>query len=54
LSYVAQIWFYRFAVWVVPIVVLVVARRICFELQGKEHVEHERHRAELEGQVAQT
>jgi ubiquinol-cytochrome c reductase cytochrome b subunit len=46
LSYVGQIWFYRVAVWVVPIVIGLVAYRVCIELQRGEHVELERKRAE--------
>jgi ubiquinol-cytochrome c reductase cytochrome b subunit len=48
LSYSSQIWVYRFAVWVVPALVYVFARRWCLELQHAERVEHEREAAEEE------
>jgi ubiquinol-cytochrome c reductase cytochrome b subunit len=38
LSYVAQIWFWRFAVWIIPVVVAVVTYRSCRALQGFEAV----------------
>jgi ubiquinol-cytochrome c reductase cytochrome b subunit len=47
LSYVTQIWFWRFAVWVLPVVVGVVAYRSCRALQRFEAVEATRE-AELE------
>jgi ubiquinol-cytochrome c reductase cytochrome b subunit len=46
LSYSAQIWFYRVAVWVLPPIVFVIARRWCRDLQQAEAIEHERERAE--------
>ena len=46
LSYIGQIWFYRVAVWIVPVVIGLVAYRVCIELQRGEHVELERRRAE--------
>ena len=45
LSYDAQIWFYRVAVWVLPAIVFVVVRRWCLALQAAEALEHERERA---------
>src|ERR671935_2169134 len=45
LSYNAQIWFYRVAVWVLPAIVFVVVRRWCVALQAAEAVEHEHERA---------
>jgi ubiquinol-cytochrome c reductase cytochrome b subunit len=48
LSYNAQIWFYRVAVWVLPAIVFVVVRRWCLALQAAEALEHERERAEQE------
>jgi quinol---cytochrome-c reductase cytochrome b subunit len=46
LSYTGQLWVYRVLVWVVPVVVLLVSRRVCVELQEKERIEQERHAAE--------
>jgi ubiquinol-cytochrome c reductase cytochrome b subunit len=46
ISYVGQIWFYRVAVWVLPVIALLVARRVCLELKEGERVEAARHRAE--------
>jgi ubiquinol-cytochrome c reductase cytochrome b subunit len=39
LSYTAQIWFWRFAVWVIPVLVGLVALRTCRALQRVEAVE---------------
>jgi ubiquinol-cytochrome c reductase cytochrome b subunit len=39
LSYVAQIWFWRFAVWVVPLLVAFVVARWCRALQRAEQIE---------------
>lgn len=47
-SYTAQIWFYRVAVWVIPVVVFVVAKRACQGLQRVERLEREREAAEAE------
>jgi ubiquinol-cytochrome c reductase cytochrome b subunit len=52
LSYTAQIWVYRVLVWVLPVVVGVIAYRVCVELQRGEHVERERKRAEAEARAA--
>ncbi len=46
ISYTAQIWVYRVVVWVAPIVVLLVTRRVCIELQEGERVERRRKAAE--------
>jgi ubiquinol-cytochrome c reductase cytochrome b subunit len=46
LSYVAQIWFWRFAVWVIPVLVGLAAYRTCLALQRFEAVEAIRHAAE--------
>jgi ubiquinol-cytochrome c reductase cytochrome b subunit len=48
LDYVDQVWVYRIAVWVVPIVFGVIAYRVCIELQRGERIERERKRAEAE------
>jgi ubiquinol-cytochrome c reductase cytochrome b subunit len=39
LSYTAQIWFWRFAVWIIPVLVGLVALRTCRALQRVEAVE---------------
>jgi len=53
LSYAGQLWAYRVLVWVLPIVALLVTKRVCDELVRGESVEHERERAEAEaGAVA--
>jgi ubiquinol-cytochrome c reductase cytochrome b subunit len=46
LSYTDQIWVYRIAVWIVPIIAALIAYRVCVELQRGEVVELERKRAE--------
>jgi ubiquinol-cytochrome c reductase cytochrome b subunit len=51
-SYATQIHIYRIAIWVVPAVVFVVARRWCLDLQRAERVEEERERAEHEARLA--
>jgi ubiquinol-cytochrome c reductase cytochrome b subunit len=51
LSYAAQIWVYRVAVWVLPVVVFFVVRGWCIALQRAEAVEHERARAEAEARA---
>ena len=48
ISYTAQIWFWRFAVWVIPLIVAFVAARTCRALQRVEAVEATRERAERE------
>jgi ubiquinol-cytochrome c reductase cytochrome b subunit len=48
LDYSGQIWAYRVLVWVLPLVALVAALRVCFGLQAGERVESERKRAEHE------
>jgi quinol---cytochrome-c reductase cytochrome b subunit len=47
-SYGWQLWFYRVAVWVVPVVVLLLTRRICLDLQAGDRVQRERRLAEDE------
>ena len=51
-SYGWQVWFYRVAIWIVPLVVLVVTRRVCLELQASDLVERERRLAEAEARRA--
>ena len=48
LDYVAQIWFYRVAVWVVPVVLFFVVRAWCRALQHAERVEATQDAAEAE------
>jgi ubiquinol-cytochrome c reductase cytochrome b subunit len=48
ISYSAQIWVYRVLVFVAPVVVGLVAHRVCVELQKGERVERQRKRAEAE------
>ena len=52
LDYANQIWVYRVLVWVLPVVVFFVARRICRGLQEAERVEETREEAEAEGRLA--
>jgi ubiquinol-cytochrome c reductase cytochrome b subunit len=46
ISYAAQIWVYRVAVWVVPVLAFLVVRRVCVELQESERLERRRRLAE--------
>jgi ubiquinol-cytochrome c reductase cytochrome b subunit len=39
LSYVAQVWFWRFAVWIVPLIVAFVVARWCRALVRAEQIE---------------
>ncbi len=48
LSYRGQIWAMRFLVWIIPIVVAVITKRVCDELRAGEAVEVRRHAAEAE------
>ena len=52
IAYVSQVWFYRFAVWVLPVVFGFVAWWICKELQAGDRVLGERHHAEAEARLA--
>jgi ubiquinol-cytochrome c reductase cytochrome b subunit len=52
-SYTAQIWFWRFAVWVIPLIVAFVALRTCRALRRVEEVEAVRSRAEEESEPAE-
>jgi ubiquinol-cytochrome c reductase cytochrome b subunit len=49
-SYTAQIWFWRFAIWVIPLIVAFVTVRACRALQRVEEVEATRARAEEEAE----
>ena len=48
ISYVGQIWFYRVAVWVLPVLVLVVTKRTCDALRANERLSEDRARATRE------
>jgi ubiquinol-cytochrome c reductase cytochrome b subunit len=48
ISYGAQIWVYRVAVWVVPVVIFFVTKRTCHALQAAERIEEEQEQAEKE------
>ena len=41
-----MIWFYRVAIWIIPVVVGFIAYRVCIELQHGEEVERTRKAAE--------
>jgi ubiquinol-cytochrome c reductase cytochrome b subunit len=47
ISYEAQIWVYRVAVFVLPVIVFFVAHRVCLELQGIERLRRRRREAEV-------
>jgi ubiquinol-cytochrome c reductase cytochrome b subunit len=51
-SYQAQIWIYRGLVWVLPLAVFFIIRRVCRELQAIEQVERTREAAEAEAEAA--
>ena len=53
-SYGAQIWFYRVAIWAIPLAVFFVTRRVCLELQESERIALRRRVAEEEGRAAVT
>jgi ubiquinol-cytochrome c reductase cytochrome b subunit len=48
LDYTAQIWAYRIVVWVLPVLVFYIARRVCRELQRGDAIERRRRFAERE------
>jgi ubiquinol-cytochrome c reductase cytochrome b subunit len=54
LGYVGQIWFYRVAIWVLPVLFGFVAWWICKELQSGEKVVADRHEAEAEARLARS
>jgi ubiquinol-cytochrome c reductase cytochrome b subunit len=45
-SYTTQVWIFRVATWVLPLIVGLIAYRVCVELQRGERVERQRKRAE--------
>jgi ubiquinol-cytochrome c reductase cytochrome b subunit len=46
LSYTGSIWAFRVLIWVIPVIVGVIAHRVCVELQKGEEAERARKRAE--------
>jgi ubiquinol-cytochrome c reductase cytochrome b subunit len=52
ISYTAQIWFYRVAVWVLPVVVYFAAYRTCLGLQEFERLRRERRQLESSGRTS--
>jgi ubiquinol-cytochrome c reductase cytochrome b subunit len=52
LSYVAQIWVFRVAIWVLPAIAYFVVRRWCVSLLHAEEVERTRSQAEHEAEQA--
>ena len=53
LSYTAQIWVFRVIVWVIPVLLFLVVRRLCRALQRADEVEDVQEAAEAEGRLAQ-
>jgi ubiquinol-cytochrome c reductase cytochrome b subunit len=52
LSYSGQIWVYRFAIWVLPVLVFFLVRKVCRDLQAAEVVEAVSEAAEEEARLA--
>jgi ubiquinol-cytochrome c reductase cytochrome b subunit len=52
ISYVGQIWVYRVAVFLLPLIVLFLTRRVCLELRQIERIEAEQQQAEDEARRA--
>jgi ubiquinol-cytochrome c reductase cytochrome b subunit len=52
IPYTGQIWFYRFFVFVGPVLFGAIAYWVCKELQEGERVEEDRHKAEAETRLA--
>jgi ubiquinol-cytochrome c reductase cytochrome b subunit len=51
ISYVSQIWFYRVAVWIVPVLVGLLAWRFCLALKAMEEVQAEQEAAVRSAQL---
>jgi ubiquinol-cytochrome c reductase cytochrome b subunit len=51
ISYTALLWAFRVLVWVLPVAVLVLTRRICLGLQERERIERDRELAKREAKV---
>jgi hypothetical protein len=52
LSYDTQLYIFRIAIWVVPLVLFFVVRLICRELQASDRIEEVREQAEQEAEQA--
>jgi ubiquinol-cytochrome c reductase cytochrome b subunit len=53
LPYTSQIWVYRVAVWVIPLVLAALAYWVCEALVASEKVEADQHEAEAQARLAQ-
>ncbi len=53
ISYNTQLYIFRFAIWIVPVILFLVVRRVCRELQIADRIEEEREQAEDEAQEHQ-
>ncbi len=53
LSYDTQLYIFRIGIWIVPLLVFFVARRVCRELQAADHIEDVREQAEAEARAHQ-
>ncbi|MEA2482067.1 MAG: ubiquinol-cytochrome c reductase cytochrome b subunit, partial [Thermoleophilaceae bacterium] len=51
-NYAAQIWVYRFAIWIVPLIVFFLVRKVCRELQEKDRLDLDREAALIEANAA--
>ncbi len=54
ISYTAQIWFYRVAIWIVPVLVGLVTKRVCEELVAGERVQRVQRDAALAAKRARS
>jgi ubiquinol-cytochrome c reductase cytochrome b subunit len=52
IAYSGQIWFYRVAFFVAPVLAGLIAYRVCLELQRGERIERDRRLAETEARLA--
>ncbi|MFL5518470.1 MAG: cytochrome b N-terminal domain-containing protein, partial [Gemmatimonadales bacterium] len=48
LSYTAQVWVFRVGIWILPLIVYFVTKRVCVELQRSDDIEEDREEAEAE------
>jgi quinol---cytochrome-c reductase cytochrome b subunit len=51
ISYISQIWFYRIAIWILPVLIGLLAWRVCLGLRGMEEVRAEQRRASRSAQL---
>ena len=49
-SYNFQLYFFRVGIWVIPVILFFVVRRVCRELQAAERISHGQHEAEEEAE----